>query len=50
LSYLAFGLPTLLAGLCVGAFGLTPTTLGYGALIVVFSAVAGMLRKFGTRD
>lgn len=50
LSYLAFGLPTLLAGMAVGTFGLTPTTLGYGALIVLFSAIAGLLRKFGTAD
>ncbi|MCQ4630456.1 MFS transporter [Shinella sp. CPCC 100929] len=48
LSYLAFGLPTLLAGIAVGAFGLTATTLGYGTLIVLFSAAAGLLRKFGT--
>jgi len=50
LSYLAFGLPTLLAGMAVGTFGLTSTTLGYGALIVLFSATAGLLRRFGTRD
>lgn len=50
LSYLAFGLPTVLAGVAVGLFGLTPTTLGYGAAIVVFSATAGLLRAFGTRD
>jgi MFS family permease len=50
LSYLAFGLPTLLAGMAVGVFGLTSTTLGYGALIVFFSATAGLLRRFGTRD
>ncbi len=50
LSYLAFGLPTLLAGLAVGIFGLTQTTLGYGALIVLFSAIAGMLRKFRTQS
>lgn len=50
LSYLAFGLPTLLAGMSIGVFGLTPTTLGYGALIVLFSAMAGLLRKFRTRD
>lgn len=50
LSYLAFGLPTVLAGVAVGFFGLTPTTLGYGAIIVVFSAMAGLLRKFGTKD
>lgn len=50
LSYLAFGLPTLLAGIAVGIFGLTQTTLGYGALIVLFSAIAGMLRKFRTQS
>ncbi len=50
LSYLAFGLPTLLAGLAIGVFGLTSTTLGYGALIVLFSATAGLLRKFNSRD
>jgi hypothetical protein len=50
LSYLAFGLPTLMAGIAVGFFGLTATTLGYGALIVFFSALAGFLRKFKTRD
>ncbi|WP_208758183.1 MFS transporter [Rhizobium glycinendophyticum] len=50
LSYLAFGLPTLLAGVSVGVFGLTATVLGYGTLIVVFSAVAGLLRRFRTRD
>lgn len=50
LSYLAFGLPTLLAGMAAGAFGLTSTALGYGALIVLFSATAGLLRKFATGD
>jgi hypothetical protein len=50
LSYLAFGVPTVLAGVAVGLFGLTHTTLGYGAIIVVFSATAGLLRKFGTKD
>jgi predicted MFS family arabinose efflux permease len=50
LSYLAFGLPTVLAGAAVGVFGLTQTTLGYGTVIVVFSAAAGLLRKFGTKD
>jgi hypothetical protein len=50
LSYFAFGLPTLLAGVAVGSLGLTVTTLGYGTLIVLFSATAGLLQKFGTRD
>jgi hypothetical protein len=50
LSYLAFGVPTVLAGVAVGIFGLTQTTIGYGAVIVVFSATAGLLRKFGTAD
>jgi hypothetical protein len=31
-------------------FGLTATTLGYGTLIVLFSATAGLLRRFGTSD
>ena len=50
LSYLAFGLPTLLAGIAVGWFGLTSTVLGYGTLIVLFAALAGLLRKFRTID
>lgn len=50
LSYLAFGVPTVLAGVAVGWFGLGATTLGYGALIVLFSSTAGLLRRFGTRD
>ncbi|MCO5731176.1 MFS transporter [Rhizobium sp. SSA_523] len=50
LSYLAFGLPTLIAGLTIGTLGLTSTTLIYGSLIVLFSALAGLLRKFKTPD
>ncbi|OLP58891.1 MFS transporter [Xaviernesmea oryzae] len=50
LSYLAFGLPTLLAGIAIGQVGLTATTLGYGTLIALFSAAAGLLRKFRTTD
>jgi MFS family permease len=50
LSYLAFGLPTVLAGIATGFFGLTATTLVYGGAIVLFSASAGLMRKFGTRD
>jgi MFS family permease len=49
-SYLAFGLPTVLAGVAIGFFGLTNTTLGYGAAVVVFSAAAGLMRRFGTTD
>lgn len=46
LSYLAFSLPAIAAGLCAGLFGLQATALGYGALLVVLAAtaVAGMLR------
>jgi hypothetical protein len=50
LSYLAFGLPTVLAGVAAGIFGLTPTTLVYGAIIVLFSTAAGLMRRFGTTD
>ncbi|AXV18506.1 MFS transporter (plasmid) [Neorhizobium sp. SOG26] len=50
LSYLAFGLPALVAGVAIGTFGLTNTSLVYGAFIAAFSAIAGLLRKFGTTN
>ncbi|RYF83207.1 MAG: MFS transporter [Comamonadaceae bacterium] len=40
LSYLAFSIPALLAGLAVGVFGLHHTTLVYGALLIVLCALA----------
>lgn len=40
LSYLAFSLPSLLAGSLTRVFGLIPTTDGYGAVLIVLSTVA----------
>ncbi len=40
LSYLAFGLPSLLAGNLTRVFGLIPTTDGYGAVLIVLCVVA----------
>ncbi|WLG97194.1 MFS transporter [Pseudomonas sp. FP198] len=47
LSYLAFSLPSLLAGNLTRIFGLIPTTDGYGAVLIVMAvgALAGLLRQ-----
>jgi len=39
-SYLAYGLPALIAGELIGVIGLLPTALGYSAAIAVASVVA----------
>ena len=43
-SYLAFGIPAVVAGLLTPEIGLAATTYGYGAVVVVLSAGAGLLR------
>ena len=43
-SYLAFGVPAVVAGLLTPQIGLTATTYAYGAVVVVLSAAAGLLR------
>jgi len=47
LSYLAFSLPSLLAGNLTRVFGLIPTTDGYGVVLIVLSAGAllGLARQ-----
>lgn len=47
LSYLAFCLPSLLAGNLIRSFGLIATTDGYGAVLIVLalSALAGLLMQ-----
>lgn len=40
LSYLAFSVPAIIAGLGTGLFGLHATTLGYGGLLVVMALAA----------
>lgn len=51
LSYLAFCLPSLLAGNLIRSFGLIATTDGYGIVLIVLalSALAGLLMQ-GSRD
>ncbi len=46
LSYTAFGAPTLIAGLLLPQLGLTVTAVGYGVMIVLLAATAGLMRKF----
>jgi len=48
LSYVAFGLPCILAGLALPVLGLETTVLIYGAAIACLSALAGLWRRFGT--
>lgn len=45
-SYLAFSVPAIAAGLMVTKFGLANATLAYGAAIVLLSAAAWTLRRF----
>ncbi|WP_085723249.1 MFS transporter [Pseudomonas sp. R37(2017)] len=47
LSYLAFCLPSLLAGILTRSFGLVTTTDGYGVVLIVLAlgALAGLLRQ-----
>ncbi|GAA4478668.1 MFS transporter [Rhodococcus olei] len=50
ISYTAFGVPAVIAGLLVPHLGLAATTYGYGAVIVALAAAAALLRGFGSRD
>lgn len=43
-SYLAFGVPAVIAGLLTPEIGLAATTYAYGAVVVLLSATAGLLR------
>jgi len=40
LSYVAFGLPAVLAGLAVPSLGLRPTATAYGAVVIALSLLA----------
>ena len=45
LSYLAFSVPAVLAGLAVGVFGLAAAALGFGLALLVLCVVAGVLMR-----
>ncbi|MGJ8543869.1 MAG: MFS transporter [Sulfitobacter sp.] len=49
-SYLAFGVPVVLAGLIIPHIGLAPTVITYGILVALLAAAAGLLRKFTVAD
>jgi len=49
-SYLAFGIPAVIAGIAAPHAGLATTTYVYGGVVVALSALAGALRAFGSTD
>jgi MFS family permease len=49
-SYLAFGIPAVIAGVASSHIGLAETTYVYGGVVVALSAIAAVLRRFTTRD
>jgi MFS family permease len=49
-SYLAFGIPAVVAGIAAPHIGLAETTFIYGGLVVALSAAAAALRKLGSND
>ncbi len=49
-SYLAFGIPAVAAGIAAPHIGLATTTYVYGGLVVVLSGAAALLRRFGSTD
>jgi hypothetical protein len=48
LSYLAFSVPAIAAGLCTGLFGLPATAMGLGALLA-FMALTALLMMISRR-
>ena len=49
-SYLAFGIPAVAAGIASAHIGLAETTYVYGGAVTVLSATAALLRRFGSDD
>lgn len=49
LSYLAFGLPVVFAGLALPYAGLHATVLVYGTTIAIMAAIAGLWRRYGSK-
>ena len=49
-SYLAFGIPAVVAGIAAPHVGLAATTYAYGGLVVVLSGAAALLRKYRSTD
>lgn len=49
-SYLAFGVPAVIAGIAAPHIGLAETTFIYGGIVVVLSGAAALLRRFKSKD
>ena len=49
-SYLAFGIPAVVAGIAAPHIGLATTTYAYGALVIALSGSAALLRKYRSTD
>jgi len=49
-SYLAFGIPAVVAGVAAPHIGLAATTYAYGGLVIVLSGSAALVRKFRSTD
>lgn len=49
-SYLAFGIPAVAAGIASPHLGLATTTYVYGGVVVLLSGSAALLRAFGSQD
>ena len=49
-SYLAFGVPAVIAGIAAPHIGLAETTFIYGGIVVVLSSTAALLRRFASND
>ena len=50
ISYLAFGIPAVVAGIAAPHIGLAPTTYAYGGLVTVLSGAAALLRKYRSTE
>jgi MFS family permease len=50
ISYLAFGIPAVVAGIAAPHIGLAATTYAYGALVIALSGSAALLRKYRSTD
>lgn len=49
-SYLAFGIPTVIAGLLIPRIGLDAAVYGYGTLVILAAGTAALMRRFGSSD
>ncbi|CAN5130464.1 MFS transporter [soil metagenome] len=49
-SYLAFGVPAIIAGILTQVIGLRDTAMIYAVFVIVLATTAALARKFGSKD